>query len=104
MRTLRAHLASLGLNDAARFEIDFRLSQEEQDFQNAALAAHGLTFQAVADDGLVIAGQPVRVTILARESWRRRTCRSSNVTVAGLDGPTACARRSFARTRRSRAR
>ena len=29
------------------------------------LAAHGLTFDAVADDGLVVAGQPVTLSLLA---------------------------------------
>ncbi len=29
------------------------------------LAAHGLTFDAVADDGLVIGGQPVKLSLIA---------------------------------------
>jgi hypothetical protein len=57
VRGLRAQLGSLGLADSAKYEIDFRLKQEEQDFQDAVIAAHGLTFQAVANDGLVVARQ-----------------------------------------------
>ena len=55
----------MGLSDAARYEIDFRLEQKERDYEDAVLAAHGLTFDAVADDGLVVAGQPVRLSLSA---------------------------------------
>jgi hypothetical protein len=65
IRTLRAHLAGMGLNDAARYEVDFRLGIKERDYEDAVLAAHGLSFDAIADDGLVIAGQPVKLSILA---------------------------------------
>ena len=40
------------------------------------IAAHGLTFDAVADDGLVIDGQPVKVTALAQNRG------ASDVTIA----------------------
>ena len=56
----------MGLSDAARYEIDFRLKLKERDYQDAVLAAHGLTFDAVADDGLVIAGQPVQAVACRR--------------------------------------
>ena len=46
LRTLRAQLASLGLSESARYEIDFRLKQKERDYEDAVLAAHGLTFDA----------------------------------------------------------
>ena len=66
IRALRAQLASMGgLDDSARYEIDFRLRLKERDYEDAVLAAHGLSFDAVADDGLVIAGQPVKLSILA---------------------------------------
>jgi hypothetical protein len=55
----------MGLGDEARYEIDFRLRTKEQHFQQAVLAAHFLGFEALADDGLVVAGQPVRVTVSA---------------------------------------
>ena len=53
------------MSDSARYEIDFRLKIKERDYEDAVLAAHGLTFDAVADDGLVIAGQPVKLSLLA---------------------------------------
>ncbi|HJZ77497.1 MAG TPA: NEW3 domain-containing protein [Vicinamibacterales bacterium] len=65
IRTLRSQLASLRLGDSARYEIDFRLRNKERDYQNAVVAAHGLTFDAVADDGLVVGGQSVRLSMLA---------------------------------------
>ncbi len=58
IRSLRAQLASMGLSELARYEIDFRLAIKERDYEDAVLAAHGLTFDAVADDGLVIGASP----------------------------------------------
>jgi hypothetical protein len=46
LRALRAQLGSLGLSDSARYEIDFRLGNKERDYEEAVLAAHGLTFDA----------------------------------------------------------
>ncbi len=90
IRTLRAQLASIRLSDAARYEIDFRLRNKERDYQDAVLAAHGLTFDAVADDGLVIAGQPVKLSIVAVNRGASDVTVDS-VAIAGLDAPTACA-------------
>ena len=44
VRTLRSQLPSLGLSDSALYEIDFRLKLKERDYQDAVLAAHGVTF------------------------------------------------------------
>jgi len=93
VRALRAQLGSLGLTDSARYEIDYRLQIKERDYQDAVLAAHGLTFDAVADDGLVIAGQPVRLTILAVNRGPSDVA-VTEVAVAGFDAPTPCALRS----------
>ena len=51
LHALRGHLGGLGLSDAGRFEIDFRLKLKERDFEDAVLAAHNLTLDALADDG-----------------------------------------------------
>jgi hypothetical protein len=88
VRALRAQLSSIGLGDSARYEIDFRLNTKERDYQDAVLAAHGMTFDAVADDGLVIAGQPVKLSILAQNHGPSDVT-VTRVTVAGLDG-AAC--------------
>jgi hypothetical protein len=90
VRALRAQLASLGLSDSARYEIDFRLQIKDRDYQDAVLAAHGLTFDAVADDGLVVGGQTVRVTVVASN----RGASDAGVTavaLAGFDTPGNCA-------------
>jgi LmbE family N-acetylglucosaminyl deacetylase len=78
VRGLRRELASLKISDDARYEIDFRLAIKERDFQDAVLAAHGLTFDAVADDGLVIRGEPVHLQILAQNRG------ASDVAVLGV--------------------
>jgi hypothetical protein len=87
IRTLRAQLPSMRLADAARYEIDFRLRIKERDYQDAVLAAHGLTFDAVADDGLVIGGQPVKLSLLAVNRGASDVT-VSEVTIAGVDAST----------------
>ena len=89
IRALRAQLGTLRLSDAARYEIDFRLKIKERDYQDAVLAAHGLTFDAVADDGLVIGGQPVALSLLAVNRGATEVS-VSGVTIAGFDGAPAC--------------
>lgn len=89
VRGLRAELSQMGLSDAARYEIDFRLKTKERDYEDAVLAAHGLTFDAVADDGLVIAGQPVKLSMVAVNRGPSAVTVSA-VTIAGFDSPGAC--------------
>jgi hypothetical protein len=90
VRGLRAQLGSMGLSDAARYEIDFRLKNKEQDYQDAVIVAHGLTFQAVADDGLVVTGQLVRVS-LGGVNRGATDVSVTSVTISGFDNPGACA-------------
>jgi hypothetical protein len=94
IRTLRAHLAGMGLNDAARYEVDFRLGIKERDYEDAVLAAHGLSFDAIADDGLVIAGQPVKLSILAMNRGPSDVS-VTGVSIAGFDAPVPCAPRAL---------
>ncbi len=90
IRALRSQLGGMGLNDSARYEIDFRLGIKERDYQDAVLAAHGVSFDAVADDGLVIEGQPVKLSILASNRGASDVSVTS-VSIAGFDAPAACA-------------
>jgi hypothetical protein len=90
IRALRTQLASMGLSDAARYEIDFRLRLKERDYEDAALAAHDVTFDALADDGLVIAGQPVELRLQATNHGASDVSVTS-VEIAGFDGPGECA-------------
>ena len=89
IRALRVQLSSIGLDDSARYEIDFRLRIKERDYQDAVLAAHGLSFDAVADDGLVIAGQPLKLSILAVNHGASDVS-ISGVSIAGLDVTVPC--------------
>jgi hypothetical protein len=89
LRALRARLGSLGLSDSARYEIDFRLGNKERDYEEAVLAAHYLTFDALADDGLVIAGQPVRLSIVAVNRGAVDVS-VTGVEIAGFDTPGRC--------------
>jgi hypothetical protein len=65
IRRLRADLASMPIDAAARFEIDFRLTQKEAQFTQALLLAADVKLDAVASDGLVVAGQSVDVRLSA---------------------------------------
>ena len=89
IRQLRMQLASMGLSDSARYEIDFRLNIKERDYQDAVLAAHGLTFDAVADDGLVVAGQPVKLSILASNRGASDVS-VTGISINGFDTPAGC--------------
>ena len=64
VRALRAELETFGLTDDARAELDFRLATKERQFVRAALLAHAVRLDVLADDGVVTAGQPVRVRAL----------------------------------------
>jgi LmbE family N-acetylglucosaminyl deacetylase len=90
VRALRAQLPAMGLSDSARYEIDFRLNLKERDYQDALLAAHDIVFDAVADDGLVVAGQPVRLSLVALNRGAS-DINVTGVTIAGFDSPAACA-------------
>ena len=90
LRALRAQLPSLGLTDSARYEIDFRLRNKERDYEDAVLISHRLTFDAVADDGLVIAGQPIKLSLVAANRGATDVSVTS-VQVSGFDSPGNCA-------------
>jgi hypothetical protein len=89
LRALRNGLPSMGLSDAARYEIDFRLKVKERDYEDAVLAAHGVTFDAVADDGLVTGGQPVRLSLLSVNRGASEVA-ITNVAIAGFEGAPIC--------------
>jgi LmbE family N-acetylglucosaminyl deacetylase len=64
VRVLRRSLRSMPIEDAGRFEIEFRLRQKESEFQQAVMLAHGIKIEALADDGVVVPGQPVKVNVI----------------------------------------
>jgi hypothetical protein len=89
LRALRGQLGGMGLSDGARYEIDFRLKQKERDYEDAVLAAHNLTFDVLADDGLVVGGQAVRLSLSAGNRGATDVG-VTRVEIAGFDSPGAC--------------
>ncbi|MDQ3346898.1 MAG: PIG-L family deacetylase [Acidobacteriota bacterium] len=90
LRELRSRLESMGLSDAARYEIDFRLAFKERQFEAALLLTHGIRIEALADDGVVVPGQPLKVSVLVGNNAAAVAVKT--VRLAGLDGePPACA-------------
>ena len=88
-RVLRRTLRGMAIDDAAKFDIDFRLRQKEREFQQAALLADAITLDALADDGVVVAGQPAKVTvIMATYGAADVTVRS--VKFEGFQGDAPC--------------
>ena len=92
VRQVRRDLASMGLAEEGRFEIEFRLAQKTRQFERALVIAAGLRVEALANDGLVTVGQPVKVSILARNNGSEAPAGSTNdvsvnrVTLSGFDG------------------
>jgi LmbE family N-acetylglucosaminyl deacetylase len=90
VRTLRGQLRGMdGASDQGRYEIDFRLAQKEREFQDAILLANRVRIETLADDGVVVPGQPVRVTtIVANRGAADVTVKQ--VAFSGFDAPGAC--------------
>jgi LmbE family N-acetylglucosaminyl deacetylase len=87
LRDVRASLASMNLPESARYEIDFRLAQKEPQFAQALLLASDVRIDAVSRDGLVVAGQPLAVDLMAAN--RGRTAVDLNITANGFGAPVA---------------
>jgi hypothetical protein len=103
VRELRAALGAMGLSDNARFEIDFRLKPKEEQFAQALILAADLRLDAVASDGLVVAGQPLVARLVASRrgatpvqlkgvslSWSAATPNCTLGDVPGPNGSTSC--------------
>jgi LmbE family N-acetylglucosaminyl deacetylase len=88
VRALRQQLATMGLTVDARFNLDARLKTKEDQFTEAALLAHGLRVEVLSDDGLVVPGQDVRVSISI--GGRGRPITVSSVALNGFSTPAKC--------------
>ncbi len=64
LRVLRAQLRTLPVDDAGKFEIEYRLRQKEREFQQAIIIASELRIDALSDDGVVVPGQDVRLSLI----------------------------------------
>ena len=90
VRKLRATLGTIGLNESAQYEIDFRLEQKERQFQQALVLSQGLRLEALADDGVVVGGQAINVSVIAANNGRESVI-LNGVALAGFEGtPAAC--------------
>jgi LmbE family N-acetylglucosaminyl deacetylase len=91
LRQLGDRLPALEPDEAARDEIAFRIAQEAADFERALLLARTVRVEALADDGMVMAGQPLRVSLsVATESAGEVAV--GQVRLEGLDaGQAPCA-------------
>ena len=89
VRALRARLRALSIDDNGRFEIDFRLRQKERELQQAILIANAVRIEALADDGVVVAGQPVRVSLVVANRGAAAVM-VKRVKFSGFDGNAAC--------------
>ena len=87
VRSLRSQLrpGALTIPDDARYEIDTRLDRKERQFVDAILAAGGIRLEALADDGLVVAGQPVKLTVIAANRGASAMA-VKDIQFRGLDG------------------
>ncbi len=88
VRALRARLKELTMDPEARYEVDFRLAQKEPQFEDALLLTHGIRVEALADDGTVVPGQPVKLTVVAGNNGAADVILSS-VAFAGFDRSSA---------------
>ena len=89
LRSLRGDLGGVVAHESARYEIDFRLTQKEELFEQALGTAAAIRVEALADDGLVIGGQPVTVNLLAANQGKAAVTVSS-VRLEGFDGAAGC--------------
>ena len=84
VRKLREKLWSLDLDDEEKFEIDFRLETKERQFEETVILAHGLSLEAIANDGLVTPGQDVEISAVV-ENDGNVSVDVLGVTLTGFD-------------------
>jgi LmbE family N-acetylglucosaminyl deacetylase len=89
VRTLRGQLRKTTIDDASRDDIDLRLRQKEAEFQQALLLANAVRVEALADDGVVVPGQPVKISILVANNGSADVD-VKQVKLSGFEGDGAC--------------
>ena len=90
VRALRQQLSSMSVAEDARHEIDLRLARKEEEFSSAAVLAHGLRIEVLADDGLVVPSQNLRVSVILGARGPRDV-RVPSVSLRGFTGEGVCA-------------
>jgi LmbE family N-acetylglucosaminyl deacetylase len=90
VRALRTQLRTMtGVDEAGRYDIDFRLAQKERELQDSILLANDVRIESLADDGVVVPGQPVKVTTIVANRGPAAVA-VKQVTTSGLASPAAC--------------
>ncbi len=87
VRALRREVA-MNHSGEARYNLDSRLKTKEDQFTEAALLAYGLRIEVLSDDGVVVPGQDVRVSISIGD--RGRPVSVSSVALDGFATPAKC--------------
>jgi LmbE family N-acetylglucosaminyl deacetylase len=92
IRALRAALKTIAMDETARFEVEFRLAQKENAAQEALVVSQGLRIEALADDGLVTTGQPIKAAAMGTNNSTNEV-RVQGVSWSGFGAaPQACSR------------
>ena len=94
VRVLRRELRAMAIDEAGRYELDFRLRQKEGEFQQAIVLAHGVKIEALADDGVVVPGQAVKVNVIVANRGAGDVAIKS-VKFDGFTGDAACEMTAF---------
>jgi LmbE family N-acetylglucosaminyl deacetylase len=94
VRVLRRELRAMPIDEAGNYEIDFRLRQKEGEFQQAIALAHGLKMEALADDGVVVPGQSVKVNVIVANRGMGEVA-IKNVKIDGFSGDQVCTMTAF---------
>ncbi len=89
VRVLRGQLRAMTLDASPRFELEYRLRQKEREFQQAILFANSLKVEALADDGVVVPGQPLTVSVMVANRGAAEVT-VKQVSFEGFDGDAAC--------------
>ena len=89
VRVLRAQLRAMSIDDAGKFEIEFRLRQKEREFQQAVIIANGLRIDALSDDGVVVPGQDVKVSLIVSNNGAGEVA-IRQAKLSGFTGDGAC--------------
>lgn len=89
VRQLRQWLAGSSLSEDARYNIDSRLKTKEDEFSQAALLSHGVRLDVLADDGVVVPAESVKVSVVVGDSGPHPVVVRS-VSFDGFDQAAAC--------------
>jgi hypothetical protein len=90
VRQLIAQVESMELEAGAKYEINLRLRHKESQVEDALALAQGLRIDATANDGLIVAGQRVNVTVVVGNRGRADVA-VAGVTMLGFGEPGNCA-------------